>query len=704
MTSMPNRAELAMPTQDLKNWSAAQKRPLTRKDLWVTPYFVRSLIFGLMLLITLLAAWQIYEVVKIGGVTPLEWAFLLLFLVNFSWIALAFTSSIVGFFALVKNGVNKPLPVITSLNEKTAVVMPIYNESPARVFGTMQAIIEDVLKTPCGGNFDFYFLSDTTIPDVMIAEERTYLALRELMPNVPIFYRHRAKNTARKAGNIADFVTGWGGHYAHMLVLDADSVMTGGLIVALAAQMESDPDSGIIQTLPRLINRNSLLARLQQFAARIYGPIVASGLSYWMGRSGNYWGHNAIIRMEAFANCAGLPHLSGKPPFGGHIMSHDFIEAALIRRAGYSVYMMPFWEGSYEESPPSLMDLAVRDRRWCQGNLQHARILPAKGLHWATRQHLATGIMAYVASPLWLLQLLIGLALALQARFIRPEYFTHEFAQFPAWPIFDSEKALWLFVFTMAVLLTPKTLGLLASLIDTQTRRASGGGFKLTLSAILEVLLSALLAPLMMVIQSSSVFSIIFGRDAGWNPQSRDDGTIPLRDIIRRHYRHVLFGLVLSIAAFAISPYIFAWMSSTLIGLLLAVPLSYYSSSAVIGKFLKRHKLLLIPEESKPPVIAERAIVNGQAFAALDLESLKALEIFGLDASFADKHAGLIQTPPSRERGKIDPDRAIAEAKLVDAETIEEATKWLTNKEKIIVLHDRALVSMMTHLKHSPKL
>jgi membrane glycosyltransferase len=306
--------------------------------------------------------------------------------------------------------------------------------------------------------------------------------------------------------------------------------------------------------------------------------------------------------------------------------------------------------------------------------------------------------MSYVASPLWLLQLFIGLALALQARFIRPEYFTHEFDVFPAWPIFDSEKALYLFIFTMFVLLTPKILGLIASLYDGKTRKASGGAFKLILSAILEVIVTALLAPVMMVIQSSSVFSIIFGRDTGWNPQSRDDGTIPLKDIIRRHYRHVLLGVAGTISALAISPYIFAWMSPTLIGLLLAVPLSYYSASAPIGKFLKRHKLLLIPEESNPPAIAEQAFKNGEAFRLLDLEGATALQMVHENPEFSALHNEIIQSLPPRKKGEIDVDKAVAEAKLMDASNIAEASKWLTKKEVILTLHDRSLVSVVARL------
>ena len=294
--------------------------------------------------------------------------------------------------------------------------------------------------------------------------------------------------------------------------------------------MEADPDSGIIQTLPLIINRNTLFARVQQFAARIYGPVIAAGLSAWMGRDGNYWGHNAIIRTEAFARHCGLPDLRGRPPWGGHIMSHDFVEAALIRRAGYAVYMLPTLGGSYEESPPSLIDLSIRDRRWCQGNLQHVRVLFGRGFHWATRQHFLTGIFGYLTSPLWLLQLLVGIIIVFQASYFRPEYFTSEFTLFPTWPRFDAERSLELFALTMGILLAPKFFGLIVAIHDPETRRGSGGVVMLLISTLFEIVLSALLAPIMMLIQTGHVVHIVFGFDTGWDPQRRDDGSVPCRD------------------------------------------------------------------------------------------------------------------------------------------------------------------------------
>ena len=697
---MPAPAPLAMPAASLRSWSRSERRPRVDPKGWREPAFARLIAFGGMAAIALFGGYQMYKVVEAGGVTALEWLFLALFAVNFSWIALAFTTGVLGAGYLMWKGLTVKPILPDALRERTAVVMPIYNESPGRVFGTVQAIVEDVLATGHGASFDFFFLSDTTDPDVWVAEERAFVALRERLPGVGIFYRHRPKNTARKAGNIGDFVVNWGGNYAHMVVLDADSLMTGETIVALADAMEKDPDSGIIQTLPRLINRNTLIARLQQFAAGIYGPVCAAGLAVWSGRDGNYWGHNAIIRMEAFAGSAGLPELPGKPPFGGHILSHDFVEAGLIRRRGYAVYMLPQLAGSYEESPPSLMDLAIRDRRWCQGNLQHSRVIGATGLHWATRQHFATGIMSYVSSLLWLTQLLVGLLLALQAAFIRPEYFTNQFTLFPAWPVFDAERAFNLFIFTMAILLAPKIFGWLVTALNGPARRGSGGFFMLTLSTILEIFLSALIAPVMMLIQSSSVFSILFGRDTGWKPQRRDDGSIPVKAIIAQHWRHTLLGVIAAIAAFSISPYIFAWMSPTIIGLWMAVPTSWASASAGIGWGLRRARLLLIPEESSPPVIAERAFQHGKEFDTLELEDRKALDLVHADAEFRDLHQQIIQVPAPRVRGRIDTDRVIAEAKLTDAQSIEDARAWLSPRETMLVLHDRALIALLAALPH----
>jgi membrane glycosyltransferase len=695
--AMPAESPLSMPEQKLYRFDPKTER---RKPVnsFRAPWLSRLLTFGGGAALTFWGGYEMYRVIDVGGITFLKWALLVLFLANFSWIALSFAASVVGFLHLL---IWRPKPpaLPEKLAGRTAVVMPIYNEAPSRVFASLRAIHEDVAATGLGDAFDWFFLSDTTDPDIWIAEERALLALRaELGPDARVYYRHRPKNTARKAGNIGDFVSRWGGAYDHMVVLDADSLMTGHAIVSLAAAMEADPDSGIIQTLPLIINRNTLFARVQQFAARIYGPVIADGLSCWMGRDGNYWGHNAIIRTKAFADHCGLPNLKGKPPFGGHILSHDFVEAALIRRAGYSVYMLPSLGGSFEESPPSLIDVAARDRRWCQGNLQHISVLPARGLHPATRQHFTTGIMAYVASPLWLAQLLVGLLLVLQANYIRPEYFSRDFALFPTWPRFDAERSLELFVVTMAVLLAPKLFGLILALFDGPTRRGGGGAIRLTFSTLFEVLMSALLAPIMMMVHAGHVLHILFGFDTGWEPQRRDDGSIPFSAIVVRHRHHMILGAVSLVTALLLSPSLAAWMSPTIAGLLLAIPISWASGQKSIGVALKRLGLLVTPEESSVPPIAARANALAAAMAASGHDSADGLRAIHDDPGFREAHEAFLPPAPHRVRGDITPERAMAEAKLNDALTIDDAAKWLQRKERMTLLHDRALIALLARL------
>jgi membrane glycosyltransferase len=697
--ALPPEKHLEMPTQSLRRWDDAGERSLAAPELDRKPWLNRAFVFGGALLLTGYGAYEMYQVVSVSRTTVLQWVLLVLFTINFSWIALAFTSALLGFFALLVRK-EPPATLPSSLATRTAVVMPVYNEQTSRTFAALEAIHESIESTGLGSSFDYFILSDSTNPDAWVAEERAFLALRERLGlGARLYYRHRAKNHHRKAGNIADFVKRWGGAYDHMLVLDADSLMTGYCIARLAAAMEADPDAGIIQTLPLIINRNTLFARVQQFAARVYGPVIATGLSSWMGRDGNYWGHNAIIRTKAFAAHAGLPDLRGKPPLGGHILSHDFVEAALIRRAGWTVYMLPDLGGSFEESPPSLIDLSARDRRWCQGNLQHMRVVMASGLKWPSRQHFATGIFSYLASPLWLFQLIVGIALVLQTTYIRPEYFSRDLRLFPVWPRFDPERALALFALTMGILLAPKLFGLVLMLLSREGRRSCGGAIRLVISSLIEVVLSALLAPILMLIQSGSVFQILLGRDTGWQPQRRDDGSIPMADIVRRHRWHTLLGALAGVSAILIATSLFLWMSPTIVGLLLAIPLSWLSGQLGAGLALKRLGLLLTPEEYRPPAIATRSNALQARNADLGFDDADALVALYENPQLREQHEAMLPNVPPRRRGEIEPDRAVAEAKLVDAETFSDALQWLKPKERMVVLQDRALLGLAMDLK-----
>ena len=370
-------------------------------------------------------------------------------------------------------------------------------------------------------------MSDTTDPDIWVHEEAAFQAVREHEElGSRIFYRRRSSNSGKKAGNVADWCRRWGANYEYMLVLDADSLMTGEAVVKLAQIIEKNPDFGLVQTVPISIGRNTLFARLQQFAGRLYGPMLATGLAFWHRGVSNFWGHNAIIRTRAFIESAGLPVLPGKPPFGGQILSHDFVEAALLNRAGWRVCMVPDLAGSYEEIPPGLIDFAMRDRRWAQGNLQHSRVLFASGLHWVSRVHMAMGIMAYVSALFWLLFLVTALALTLQSIYIPPQYFS-EGIPFFHFPMQDSERSLELLLLTLGVLLLPKLFAYLLAIMDTRQRRGFGGALTLLAGVLIETVLSSLFAHIMMLLQSTAVADVFRGRDSGWKPQRRDDGSLP---------------------------------------------------------------------------------------------------------------------------------------------------------------------------------
>ncbi len=503
----------------------------------------RLLVIGAAIALTIEGGHEMYRVFAVNGVTPLAIVMLLLFAALFGWIALSFTSGFAGFCSLLAGGGRRlgtgpggPLP---NLSTRTALLMPTYNEQPSRIFAGLQAIWESVRETGAAAQFDCFILSDTTNPDIWIAEEAGFLNLRQRTgDHAHIFYRHRPRNTARKSGNIAEWVSRFGGAYQQFLILDADSLMTGDTLVRLAGAMERHPDVGLIQTLPIITGATTLFARVQQFAGRVYGPLIAHGIAWWHGAEGNYWGHNAMIRTRAFAECAGLPELPGRKPFGGPIMSHDFVEAALLRRGGWAVHMVPGVPGSYEEVPPTLTDLAVRDRRWCQGNLQHAAVLPARGLHPISRLHLLTGIGSYITAPLWLLFILTGILIAVQARFVQPDYFPQGKSLFPQWPVVDPVRAMWMFVGTMGLLLVPKLLGCIAVLLRG-TERRSFGVMRLLGGTLLETLVAGLMAPVVMLTQTIDVVAILLGRDSGWNAQRRapapglDPGTARYRRATR---------------------------------------------------------------------------------------------------------------------------------------------------------------------------
>ena len=541
---------------------------------------------------------------------------LVLFAILFALVAFGAVQAVIGWFCRMGEG--DPNRILNSLSPEdearpvdapTAIVMPVFNEDTSRIMEGLRVIYRSLEATGQLDAFDFFILSDTTNPNRWIEEESAWVALtRQLGARGRMFYRKRRVNLNKKAGNLADFCRRWGKRYRYMVVLDADSIMTGDAIVKLVRLMERNPGAGIIQTVPRLVNGETMFARLQQFASRLYGPVFAAGLNYWQQSEANYWGHNAIIRVAPFIEHCSLPDLPGVEPFGGRILSHDYVEAALMRRAGWSVWLAVDLEGSYEECPGNLIDFAKRDRRWLQGNLQHAWLLTARGLHAANRLHLALGILAYMASPLWLAFLIVSSVIA----------WRYAATGLSPLPVDSFARYLHLGFHAQALLLLSGTLGLLffpkiLAILDLARRPGAAAGFggwtRVIAGAVSETAIFTLIAPVLMLFHSKFIVLTLAGRGVAWVAQRRGaDGDPEWREAILTHAGHTVTGLGWGAFALWVNPAFAAWLAPILLGLVTSIPVSLVTGQNAAGQFVRRMKFFLTPEEtSAPPELARLA-------------------------------------------------------------------------------------------------
>lgn len=586
----------------------------------------RLVFFSLSLLTSWQGAYMMFDILRANGLTVLELSIEVLFVVMFAWLAVSFWTGIAGFLvvALKRDPLTlqrvRPLDETLDPDRRVALVMPVYNEETERVIAGLEATCLSLIETGKAAAFDVYLLSDTTDAEVAAAERRAAHALRKrLAPDLIVYYRRRERNIGRKVGNLADFCCRWGQHYESMIVLDADSVMGGRTLVRLASSMQANPRLALLQTVPLPTRSDTLFGRFLQFAATLYSPMLAAGQSVWQGDTANYWGHNAILRVSAFVEHCGLPSLPGKAPLGGEILSHDFVEAAMLRRAGWEVRLHAGVEESYEELPGNMLDYAKRDRRWCQGNMQHLRLLFASGLHPINRLHFLLGALAYTASLLWLTMLALSTVDAVARAVIKVQFFDAGYQLFPEWPESKVAMIASLLVITVIMLIFPKLLGVLVALF--QRRREFGGGLKLTFSALLEIAFSILIAPLMMAFHAWFVVSVLLGRTVSWSTGSRVGRLIAWRVAWRRTGAMTLLGLVWGGISYYYAPLFFWWLMPVLLGMVAAAPLVRFTSSLRAGKWLRRRGLLCIPAEVCPPKVLERLTALEETPPVIDTQA-----------------------------------------------------------------------------------
>jgi len=561
----------------------------------------RLILFATSWLLTFVIALTPFQLYMRDGFTPFEVLALGLFVVLVGAISTWFCSAVAGFIVLKKGQEDifdfpaiPPTPRV-----RTALLMPLYNEDPAAVLARLARVERSLAGLGVAHWFDLFVLSDTT-NEAVAAQERVQFSSLRARSRCRTFYRRRPKNTERKAGNIADWVTRFGGAYEHMIILDADSVMSGETVVKLVDAMERHPGVGLLQTTPVIIGAETLYARAQQFSVRMFGKVASAGLAWWTGAESSYWGHNAIIRVKAFAQCSGLPVLTGPKPFGGHILSHDVVEAALMRRGGWAVHVTPVLDGSTEETPPSMLEFMKRDRRWAQGNLQHLRLIFAPGLHPISRLQLFFGCLCYLVSPIWMLSLMTGLAIQAQITLTRPDF----------WRLLAPVKydpIIWASLLTVVMLIGPKVLGLILTLSRPDEVKAFGGRLAILKSAAFETAYSAVMAPVMMVGHTRIVIEILSGKDAGWTAQVRDGETLSWPDAFRAHRWEINTGLLFA-SVLTLAPHLTIWFAPIILPLIASPFIAVLTSRRDLGAAAGRMGLLVTPEE-----VSERAEALGAA-------------------------------------------------------------------------------------------
>ena len=540
---------------------------------------------GIAVLLSLIAAaGAFFLFLQFGwsdGVDVIDLARATLIFISTWWLA---WGAVQGLMGLTTEAAAPSVTLQGPLSERCVVLVPVYNDDPVSTFSRVAAMDESLQATGVGHLFHIAILSDSRNEAIAARERLWFLRLvQDRGGEGRIFYRRRTDNTGKKAGNVEDFIQKSGAAYDLALILDADSLMEGATIVEMARRMQAEPDIGLLQTLPVVTRATTRFGRAMQFSAAFHSPIFARGLAMMQGRTGPFWGHNAIVRVRAFAESCGLPVLRGKPPFGGHIMSHDYVEAALLARAGWRVRLDDDLQGSYEEGPENLVDHAKRDRRWCQGNLQHVRLLLAPGLKGWSRFVFFQGIMAYISPLFWIGFMIASVAAPFFAP--PPDYFPEPYWPFPIFPQAETSKAIGLAIGVFGLLILPKFAVALHAAMSGRAR-AFGGTLRGFASMLAELLFSSVAAPVLLAYQTRSVFQVILGRDGGWPTNNRGDARLSLAEAWAASHWVVWTGAISLAVTWYLAPWLVVWMLPVVVPMLLApVIISWSSQPARSGVF-----------------------------------------------------------------------------------------------------------------------
>jgi len=610
-----------------------------------SPMRGRRLIFASLVAGTIIAlVSSLLFIFSRNGLTWIEIAMAAVFALNTPWMVIGFWNAIIGFGLLHfrrdwlrhVTGLAGLDDVQSPITARVAVVMPVFNEDPALVVRNLRAVTDGLDATGQADNFDLFLLSDTNKPEIAERERALFDAWRDgnARPD-RLHYRRRAENTRQKVGNIEDFCARWGDGFDYMIVLDADSVMSGEAILRIVRLMQQNPKVGILQTLVTGMPARSAFARMFQFGMRHGMRSYTTGSAWWQGPDGPYWGHNAILRLSAFRAHCHLPALPGERPLGGEILSHDQVEAVFMRRGGYEVRVLPLEDGSYEENPTNLPDFLTRDLRWCQGNMQYLKLFLhpelIRGVRPMGRIQLMLAVMMYTGAPLWYLFMSLGLV---DLAFGPFGTLTEPAAQaVPGVPGFG----LALFATVMAMTFAPKILGVLDVALRRTARRSYGGGVRILAGTLVELVFSMLVSPVAALAQTIFIGGLFFGKRIRWDAQERDDRRVTLGEAAVGLWPQTLLGAAFLATLWTVAPAVLPWAAPVIAGLLLAVPVATVTALPGLGRIMRRLGLCAIPEELEMPEALRRTAKPIEVAAAGTLGAV---------------------LPVAEIRSRVDPERA----------------------------------------------
>jgi membrane glycosyltransferase len=557
----------------------------------------RRLVFLALVVATVAAlAALMVRALDADGLDAVDWAMLAAFAVTLPWTAVGFWNAVIGLVLMLAHrdpaAVATPVAALglepVPIDTRTALLVCIRNEDPQRLERNVDAMLSGLAALPEASRLELCLLSDSDRADLLPREAAVAAALaRRHGASLPVSYRRRTDNPGFKAGNLREFCERRGREFDFAVVLDADSVMSPAAILRLIRVMQADPRLGIVQSLVVGLPNASPFARTFQFGMRLGMRSYTLGSAWWQGDCGPYWGHNAILRLAPFTEHCALPRLPGRGPLSGPILSHDQVEAVLMRRSGHEVRVLPLEDGSWEENPPTLLEFVRRDLRWCQGNMQYGRLLGLPGLHPLSRVQLLLAMLMFVGSPAWIAFVLLA---------------TFRDLVLPAsGPAFRADVGALLFVIVLGMAFAPKIASVLATLASRARRREFGTPPRFLAGVALETLFSMALAPVMAVAHTVFIAGLAFGRTIGWSSQVRDGHVVPLGAALRALWIPTLLGAALLAWFLRTVPVHALWFAPFWAPLLLAAPFASLTAWPALGAALVRGRIAAIPEEIAPP-------------------------------------------------------------------------------------------------------